>query len=302
MRADPAAARASTSPFIEVFSNDPRLADLWTISVPTTRPSPPERNDTGAARPRRARMRPWPASRARSARSPSRRRSPSTPRPRRCEPPGSPSSGSAPASPTSPRRRTSSTRRSRRAATRATTTTRRRPGCPSCAPPSRPRPPATRASTARPARSSSRTAPSRPSTRRSRPCSTRATRCSSPPRTGRRTRRRSRSPTGSPVVLPTTEATEFRVTVDAARGGLDPADEGAAVRVAEQPDRGCLPGRGEVEAIGRWAVEHRVWVITDEIYEHLTFGDASLHVDAGHRPRARRHLRRPERGRRRPTR
>ncbi len=28
----------------------------------------------------------------------------------------------------------------------------------------------------------------------------------------------------------------------------------------------------EVEAIGRWAVEHGIWVLTDEIYEHLTFG------------------------------
>ena len=27
-----------------------------------------------------------------------------------------------------------------------------------------------------------------------------------------------------------------------------------------------------VEAIGKWAVEHGVWVITDEIYEHLTYG------------------------------
>jgi aspartate/methionine/tyrosine aminotransferase len=29
----------------------------------------------------------------------------------------------------------------------------------------------------------------------------------------------------------------------------------------------------EVAAIGRWAVENNVWVITDEIYEHLTYGD-----------------------------
>ncbi|MFI5690497.1 pyridoxal phosphate-dependent aminotransferase [Kribbella sp. NPDC051586] len=28
------------------------------------------------------------------------------------------------------------------------------------------------------------------------------------------------------------------------------------------------------EAIGRWALEHDLWVITDEIYEHLTYGDA----------------------------
>ena len=31
--------------------------------------------------------------------------------------------------------------------------------------------------------------------------------------------------------------------------------------------------REQVEAIGRWAVERGVWVITDEIYEHLTYGD-----------------------------
>jgi aspartate/methionine/tyrosine aminotransferase len=27
-----------------------------------------------------------------------------------------------------------------------------------------------------------------------------------------------------------------------------------------------------IEAIGRWALEHDIWVITDEIYEHLTYG------------------------------
>ena len=30
----------------------------------------------------------------------------------------------------------------------------------------------------------------------------------------------------------------------------------------------------QVEAIGRWAVEHGIWVVTDEIYEHLVYGDA----------------------------
>jgi aspartate/methionine/tyrosine aminotransferase len=29
----------------------------------------------------------------------------------------------------------------------------------------------------------------------------------------------------------------------------------------------------EVEAIGRWAVERGIWVVTDEIYEHLVYGD-----------------------------
>ena len=30
----------------------------------------------------------------------------------------------------------------------------------------------------------------------------------------------------------------------------------------------------QVEAIGRWAVERGLWVVTDEIYEHLVYGDA----------------------------
>ena len=30
----------------------------------------------------------------------------------------------------------------------------------------------------------------------------------------------------------------------------------------------------QVAAIGRWAAEHGLWVITDEIYEHLVYGDA----------------------------
>src|SRR5262249_19692978 len=31
-----------------------------------------------------------------------------------------------------------------------------------------------------------------------------------------------------------------------------------------------------VEAIGRWAAEHGLWAVTDEIYEHLTFGDNKI--------------------------
>ena len=34
---------------------------------------------------------------------------------------------------------------------------------------------------------------------------------------------------------------------------------------------GAVYPREQVAAIGRWAVEHGVWVVTDEIYEHLTY-------------------------------
>src|SRR4029453_9685121 len=35
---------------------------------------------------------------------------------------------------------------------------------------------------------------------------------------------------------------------------------------------GAVDSPEEVEAIGRWALEHGLWVVTDEIYEHLTYG------------------------------
>ncbi|MGH3096377.1 MAG: pyridoxal phosphate-dependent aminotransferase [Streptosporangiales bacterium] len=39
---------------------------------------------------------------------------------------------------------------------------------------------------------------------------------------------------------------------------------------------GALQTADEVGAIGRWAVEHDLWVVTDEIYEHLVYGDAQF--------------------------
>jgi aspartate aminotransferase len=39
---------------------------------------------------------------------------------------------------------------------------------------------------------------------------------------------------------------------------------------------GAVYPREQVEAIGAWAREHDLWVITDEIYEHLVYGDAEM--------------------------
>jgi aspartate/methionine/tyrosine aminotransferase len=77
---------------------------------------------------------------------------------------------------------------------------------------------------------------------------------------------------GTTVVIPTTEANSFRVTVDQ----LDRARTErtrALIFVSPSNPTGAVYPRDEIEAIGRWAVEHGVWVITDEIYEHLTYGD-----------------------------
>ncbi len=37
---------------------------------------------------------------------------------------------------------------------------------------------------------------------------------------------------------------------------------------------GAVYPRDQVEAIGRWALEHGIWVVTDEIYEHLLYDGA----------------------------
>jgi aspartate aminotransferase len=77
---------------------------------------------------------------------------------------------------------------------------------------------------------------------------------------------------GVPVVLPTTEATGFRVGVEQLDAAWTPRTK-ALLFVSPSNPTGAVYPSEEVAAIGRWAVEHDVWVITDEIYEHLTYGD-----------------------------
>lgn len=75
-----------------------------------------------------------------------------------------------------------------------------------------------------------------------------------------------------PVVLPTDEATGFRVTVEALEAARTPRTK-AMVFVSPSNPTGAVYPEAEVRAIGEWAAEHGIWVITDEIYEHLTYGE-----------------------------
>jgi len=77
---------------------------------------------------------------------------------------------------------------------------------------------------------------------------------------------------GVPVVLPTDERTGFRVTVDQLEAAVTDRTK-ALMFVSPSNPTGAVYPIQEVEAIGRWAVEKGIWVITDEIYEHLTYGD-----------------------------
>src|SRR5204863_4900088 len=77
---------------------------------------------------------------------------------------------------------------------------------------------------------------------------------------------------GVPVVLQTNETTGFRVTVDQLEAAVTERTK-ALMFVSPSNPPGAVYPVAEVEAIGRWAVERGIWVITDEIYEHLTYGD-----------------------------
>ena len=77
---------------------------------------------------------------------------------------------------------------------------------------------------------------------------------------------------GVPVEVATTDAQGFRVTVEQLEGARTERTK-AIVFVSPSNPTGAVYPPEEVEAIGRWAVEHGIWVITDEIYEHLVFGD-----------------------------
>jgi len=81
---------------------------------------------------------------------------------------------------------------------------------------------------------------------------------------------------GTSVILPTDESTGFRVTVDQLEAARTPATK-ALVFVSPSNPTGSVYPEAEVRAIGEWALEHGIWVVTDEIYEHLTYGDHHFH-------------------------
>jgi len=78
---------------------------------------------------------------------------------------------------------------------------------------------------------------------------------------------------GTPVVVETTEATGYLATVEQLEAARTPRTKLLLFCSPSNPTGAVYPPE-QVEAIGRWAVEHGIWVVTDEIYEHLTYGDA----------------------------
>jgi aspartate/methionine/tyrosine aminotransferase len=74
-------------------------------------------------------------------------------------------------------------------------------------------------------------------------------------------------------VLHTDENSGFRVSIDQLNEAKNDNTK-ALIFCSPSNPTGAVYPEEEIKAIGEWAVENDVWVITDEIYEHLVYGDS----------------------------
>jgi aspartate/methionine/tyrosine aminotransferase len=74
------------------------------------------------------------------------------------------------------------------------------------------------------------------------------------------------------VVVPTTIEAGFRATVEDLEAARTDRTK-VLLFVSPNNPTGTVYSPDEVTAIGEWAQRHGIWVVTDEIYEHLTYGD-----------------------------
>ena len=80
---------------------------------------------------------------------------------------------------------------------------------------------------------------------------------------------------GVPVIVETTMADGYRASVAQLEAAVTDATK-ALVFVSPSNPTGAVYPPEEVAEIGRWAAARGLWVITDEIYEHLVYGDAEF--------------------------
>jgi aspartate aminotransferase len=78
---------------------------------------------------------------------------------------------------------------------------------------------------------------------------------------------------GVAVQIDTDESSGFQVAVAQLEAARTPRTKALLFCSPSNPT-GAVYSPGQVAEIGRWAVEHGIWVLTDEIYEHLVYGDA----------------------------
>jgi aspartate aminotransferase len=77
----------------------------------------------------------------------------------------------------------------------------------------------------------------------------------------------------TPVFVPTDPT--FHMSLDYLEAACTPATK-VLLFVSPSNPTGAVESRRQVEAIGRWALDRGLWVVTDEIYEHLVYGRHSF--------------------------
>ena len=75
---------------------------------------------------------------------------------------------------------------------------------------------------------------------------------------------------GITVEVPTDIESEFKVTVEQLESATTAATK-ALFFVSPSNPTGAVYSAQEITAIGKWAIERGIWIIADEIYEHLTY-------------------------------
>jgi aspartate/methionine/tyrosine aminotransferase len=77
---------------------------------------------------------------------------------------------------------------------------------------------------------------------------------------------------GVPVIVDTDISTGFKATLEQLDAAWSPKTK-LLVFVSPSNPSGAVYTPEQVQAVGEWAVERGIWVVTDEIYEHLTYDD-----------------------------
>ncbi|MCO1576380.1 pyridoxal phosphate-dependent aminotransferase [Crossiella sp. SN42] len=78
---------------------------------------------------------------------------------------------------------------------------------------------------------------------------------------------------GVPVVVPTDESSGYLASVEQLEAARTPRTKVLLFCSPSNPTGAVYPPE-QVRAIGRWAAANDIWVLADEIYEHLVYGGA----------------------------
>jgi len=77
---------------------------------------------------------------------------------------------------------------------------------------------------------------------------------------------------GVPVIVDCPESQEFKLTPEALRSKITPKTKGLILNSPSNPT-GAVVGRKAMEGIAELVLEHNLWVVSDEIYSKLVYGE-----------------------------